>query len=178
MLVQGITGVNFGGIVQPAKVAKSLNRSVLKQGQSALSSLNGPAEVRKSKAWVAAYTASNAGIAAAMAQAPGLDECALAGVEVVMATHIFNGIYDFKFSKTVLQSLGMGVAGHAVGKTAFKMASKSLTWIPGVGNALNAVVAGGTTAALGAALISIAEDMDKARKRGEKLDEFIKKMEQ
>ena len=111
-----------------------------------------------------------------MAQMPGADEAALAGVEVVMATHIFNGIYDFKFSKTALKSLATGVAGHAVGKTAFKLASKSLTWIPGIGNALNAIVAGSTTAALGAALISVAEEMDDARKRGKKLDDFFEKL--
>ncbi len=74
--------------------------------------------------------------------------------------------------------LGKQRPGHMVGKTAFKMASKSLTWVPGIGNALNAIVAGSTTAALGASLISLAEDIDKARKRGEKLDEFIKKMEE
>ena len=119
----------------------------------------------------------NAGLAAATAQAPGFDEFVLAGVEVAMATHIFNGIYKFNLSKTLLKSLAMGVAGHAIGKTTFKLASKSVTWIPLLGNSLNAVISGGTTATLGAALIDMAESMDKARIRGKKLDEFIKAME-
>lgn len=176
MNVSAISGTSFGSINY--KTAKPLNRASLKSTKSILKPLYGPAEKEKAKKWVFGYTIGNAGVAAATAQAPGFDELALAGIEVIMATHIFNGIYDFKFSKTALKSLATGVAGHAVGKTTFKLASKGLTWIPGLGNALNAVVSGGTTAALGAALIELAEEMDQARKRGQKLDEFIKKMEE
>lgn len=157
---------------------KTLNRALLKStSNNDLKPLFGPKEVKKAKVWVAGYTAGNSVTAALTAQAPGFDELALTGIEVLMATHIFNGIYDFKLSKTLLKSVAAGVAGHAVGKTTFKMLSKGITWIPVLGNTVNAVVAGGTTAALGAALIDIAEEMDKARKRGEKLDEFIKAME-
>lgn len=164
---------SFCGAQQTTKV---LNRSLLKNTSSILKPLMGPKEKRKAQGWVAAYTLGNSAIAAGMAQMPGADEAVLAGVEVAMATHIFNGIYDFKFSKTALKSLAMGVAGHAVGKTTFKLLTKSVSWVPMFGNAVNAVVSGSTTAALGAAIIEMAEDIDKARKRGEKLDEFIKKL--
>lgn len=175
MRVNSTNSINYRGLVPVVATAK-MNRSFLKPVTNSLKPLAGPEEKSKAKGWVALYTMSNAGIAAMMAQAPGADEAALAGVEVAMATHIFNGIYDFKFSKTVLRSLATGVAGHAVGKTFFKLASKSLTWIPGIGNVLNAGVAGSTTAALGAFLIEMAEDMDKARKRGQDLDKFIEEM--
>lgn len=174
MRISQIDKTQFRGI--PKVSSSHINRSLLKQTSTNLSKLAGPAEKSEAQAWVVAYTLGNAGLASAMAQMPGVDEAALAGVEVVMATHIFNGIYDFNFSKTALKSLGTGVAGHAVGKTTFKLASKSLTWIPGIGNALNAFVAGTTTAALGAALISLAEEMDETRKRGKKLDDFFKKL--
>ena len=90
--------------------------------------------------------------------------------------NIFNKIYKFNFSSTILKSLAMGVTGHAVGKTAFKLVSKSITWIPILGNAVNAVISGSTTAALGAAIINAAEKLDDARRRGKKLDEIIKKL--
>ena len=112
-----------------------------------------------------------------MAQAPGADEVMLAGVEVAMATHILNGIYNFDLSKTLLKTLGTAASGNIVGKSTFKLASKTFTWIPGVGNSLNAIVSGTTTAAIGAALIDKAEEMDRARRNGKKLDDFFKKME-
>lgn len=176
MNVSSITQTGFTGV--PVQSSLKLNRQILKSTTTDLLHLAGPEEKSAAKAWVVAYTAGNAVLAAATAQAPGFDEALLAGVEVVMATHIFNGIYDFKFSKTALKSLGSGVAGHVIGKNAFKLATKAFTWIPGIGNGLNAIVSGTTTAALGAALIDMAEDFDKKRRQGEKLDEFIKKMEQ
>lgn len=97
---------------------------------------------------------------------------------VAMATTIFNGVYYFDFSKTVIKNLLVGIIGNRVGTYAFKGASKLVTWIPGIGNCINAAVAGSTTAALGASIIAMCEDMDKARKRGEALDRFIKKMDE
>ena len=161
----------------PQTVNLKLNRNLLKPSSSKLSKLAGYAEKSEAKGWVAVYTASNAGIAAFTAQAPGADEFALAGVEVLMATHILNGIYNFNLSKTAIKSLATGVAGPVIGKTTFKLASKSLTWIPIIGNTLNATVAAATTAALGAALISTAEEMDEARRRGKKLQDFLDEME-
>ena len=157
---------------------KLMNRKTLKAPLSqTLSNLNGPAEKSKAKGWVAAYTAGNASIAAAMAQMPGWDELALTGVEMTMTAHIFNGIYNFNLSKTALKSIATGIAGNVIGKGAFKLATKAVSWIPGIGNAINAVVAGSTTAALGAAIIDSAEDLDKARKNGKRLEDFLNEME-
>ena len=155
----------------------SLNRKVL-QKTSRLTNLNGPAEKEKAAKVVASFTAIASGIAAGMAQVPGGDELALAANEVAMTTSILNGVYKFDFSKTVVKSLVTGLIGNRVGTYAFKSASKLITWIPGIGNGLNAAVAGSTTAALGASVIAMAEDMDRARRNGQKLDDFIKKMEE
>lgn len=176
MNIAPINNVGFVGSFNYKKPTKVLNRTLLQHCESNLKQLQGPREKEKAKNWVAGFTLANTSAAAFTAQAPGLDEFVLSSVEVLMATHIFNNIYDFKFSKTVLKNLAAGVAGHAVGKSAFKMASKVLTPIPILGNTLNAVIAGTTTAALGAALIEMAEEMDNARTRGSKLDDFIKKL--
>lgn len=178
MNVTKVKSVNFGSNLQTLTTKKVLNRSLLKTQKNNLKDLAGPNEVRKARAWVAAYTAGNASIAGLTAQAGGLEEVALSGVEAVMAAHIFNGIYDFKLSKTLLESLATAVKGHFIGKTAYKLASKGLTWIPGLGNALNAIVAGTTTATLGAYLIDKAEEFEKAKKRGMEIDEFIRRMKE
>lgn len=164
--------------MQVSLAKKAVNRSLLKGTKSNLKPLAGPEEVRKAKNWVAAYTAGNAGVAAAMAQAPGADEVALAGVEVAMAAHIINGIYKFDLSKNALKIIGTGLVGHKIGSSAFKWLSKSVTWIPLLGNTVNAVVAGSTTAALGAALIKTAEFMDEQRKKGNTMDEIMKKLQE
>lgn len=149
------------------------NRSLL-QKTSKLASLNGPQEVKDAKKLVAFYSAENAGVAALAAQFPCADELALSTVEVIMASAIINGVYGFKFSSNVLDCILAGIIGERVGTYSFKAASKLVTWIPGFGNVVNSVVAGGTTAALGAAIIKKCENMDAARKRGEKIDEILK----
>ena len=154
-----------------------LNRKIL-QRTSKMTNLNGPLEKSEAKKVVASFTAIGTGIAAGMAQVPGGDELALAANEVAMASAVLNGVYKFDLSKTVVKSLVTGLIGNRVGTYAFKSASKLFTWIPGLGNGLNAAVAGGTTAALGASIIAMAEDMDRARKNGQRLDDFIKKMEE
>lgn len=176
MNVSAINGVNFCGGIKPVNAKRMINRKSLVSQTCDLINLYGPKEKRKAKWWVAAYTAGNTGIAGLSAQAGGLEEAALAGVEAVMTAHIFNGIYKFNLSKTLLESLATAIKGHFIGKTTFKLASKSVTWIPGIGNTINAAVAGTTTAALGAYIIDKAEEFDKARIRGEKIDDFIKKM--
>lgn len=172
MKVSQINNIGFGNM---SKSLEHANRSLL-QKTSRLTSLKGPQEVKLAKEAVALYSAENTVIGAAMAQAPGLDELVLSGVEISMATSIYNDIYRFKFSKTIIQSLLTGIIGNRVGTYAFKGATKLVTWTPLAGNILNAGVAGGTTAALGAAIIAQCEEMDKARKRGEDIDKFIKKM--
>lgn len=174
MRINGICTKSFGAMNFPAR---TISRKSLNAGNSQLKALAGAYEKGKARAWVIAYTAGNSALAGATAQAGGLEEFLLSGVEVAMAAHIFNGIYDFKLSKTALKSLAAGVAGHAVGKTTFKLASKSLTWIPGLGNLLNAGVAGTTTAALGFALVEMAEDMERSMRNGKRMEDFLNEME-
>lgn len=146
-----------------------MNRSLL-QKSSKLKPLNGPEEISEAKKWVAFYTADNAAVAALSAQAPGADELALSAVQVIMATTIINVVYGFNLSSTVIKNILTGIIGHTVGTRAF---SKLITWIPGLGNAVNAIVAGGTTAALGSAIIEWCEAKDKERKRGKKIDDIL-----
>lgn len=174
MNISAINGENFGVLSRPTK--RIVDRSLLKLQKSNLTNLCGPEEIKKAKIIVGLTVAENAGIAAAMAQMPGFDEVALSANEIKMAMEIYNGVYDFDFDKTTIKSLIVGLAGKSVGKFLFKGASKLLTWVPGLGNGLNATVAGGTTAALGAAIISNAEDMLKERQNGKKLDSFFKKL--
>ena len=161
--------------LQPTKV---LRRNILqKNAVSNLKNLNGPEDVSKSKKWLMAYVAANSAIAAGMSQMPGYDEAVLSGVEAGMVAHIFNKIYKFNLSDTALKSVTTAVAGSVIGTKLFKLASKGLTWIPGLGNGLNAAVAGTTTAILGASMIGIAEEMDKARKNGKRIEDFLDEME-
>ena len=157
---------------------KLINRSVLKSQNSNLKNLCGPEEVKKANRIVALTVAENAALAAAMAQMPFFDKAALAANEIKMAMRIYNEVYGFNFDETNFKSLGTGAAGTCVGIFLFKTASTCLSWIPGLGNGLNAGVAAGTTTALGKAIISSAEKMDKARKYNEKLDNFFKKLEE
>lgn len=158
------------------KPSTALKRANLQPALNNLKPLAGPEEVEKAKACVAINVAENAAIAAGMAQMPGWDEVALAANEMKMAAEIYNGIYKFNFGKTVIKSIIMGIVGNKVGTSVFKAASKLVTWIPLLGNSINATVSGTTTVALGAAIIANAEEMDKARKRGENLDKFFKKL--
>ncbi len=183
MEVNAINNIGFGATLQAPLAKRAVNRSLLKAPKSELKALCGPAEVKMAKAAVAAYSTGNAGLAALTAQAPGFDEVALSGVEIGMATYILNGIYKFDLSKNALKIIGTGLAGHKIGTSTFRWLSKTVTWFPLAGNALNAFVAGTTTATLGAALIQAAEFMDKQRKQGKTMDEvlnalqdFIKKM--
>ena len=172
------TATNFGNNIKPlTKNAKLINRSVLKK-TSSLRDLRGYAEREEAKGWVAAYALGNGAAAAALAQAGGLEEVLLSGVEVAMAAHILNGIYNFDLSKNAIKIIGTGIAGHKIGTTTFKWLSKSVTWVPLVGNAVNAAVAGSTTAALGAALIKTAEFMDEQRKKGKSMEEIMKKLQE
>ena len=161
-----VSCTNFGSTKSLLCARKNISRNLLNSKTTNLKRLCGPEEVSKAKAIVALNVAENAAIAASMAQMPGWDEAALAANEIKMAMEIYNGVYDFKLGKTVVKSLVMGLLGNRLGTTAFKAASKLITWIPGLGNGLNAGVAGTTTAALGAAIIDSAEEMDRARRNG------------
>lgn len=162
------------GVCSFAKNTPKLVRKNLSQKSSVLRDLAGPAEKSRARKRVAMYSAGNAVIAAATAQAPGVDEAILSGVEVTMAMDICKNVYKFKNSESIVSSLLAGFTGNRIGSWLFK----SVSWIPGVGNAINAGVAGCTTAAIGEGVITACEKMEKNLKRGEKIDEFIKKMEE
>lgn len=136
--------------------------------------LKGPYEIAKAKKYIAGFSVVNAGVGAAMAQAPGYDMVALGGVEFGMAGYIFNDIYGFSFSKSAIKGALTAIKGCFVGLTAFSLATKYLSWIPGPGNLLNAAVAGGTTAYLGSKLIDAAETIEQNKKRGKSFEEILK----
>ena len=177
MNIMAINSPAFSAGLKVSMLSKNVNRKLLHATSSNLQTLCGPDEIALAKAIVAINVAENAAIAASMAQMPGFDELALSANEIKMAMEIYNGVYDFKFSKTVVKSLIMGFLGNRVGSWLFKGASKAFTWIPGLGNGLNASVAGTTTAALGAAIIDSAEEMDKARRRGDSWEKILKEMQ-
>lgn len=179
MKTTSVNRVNFGANNMIAPVLKkTINRSLLKNTTSTFKPLCGPKEVKEAKKWVAAYTAENALLGAATAQLGALGSAALTTIEIEMAIHILKGIYNFKLSDNAFKILGMGIAGSAIGTKTFDLASKSIfAFFPGIGNVANAIVSGSVTATIGGAVIGLAEQMDKARKRGEALDKFIKEME-
>lgn len=120
---------------------------------------------RKSDAQAAVhlFSASSAGIAAAMAQAPGADEIALAANDVAMAITVCK-IYELPLTKTVAKAIITPIAGNTMG---VKLFSKALTWFPGAGNVLNATVAGSVTEFIGQSIVKMCEngEMQKAIKK-------------
>ncbi|MEI7473334.1 MAG: hypothetical protein WCK67_01015 [bacterium] len=108
-------------------------------------------EERDERAWgiVHAASAANAGIAAALAQAPGGDMAALQAATGVMALSLA-AVYGLDpISTGVMTSIAVTTASSVGVQTA----SKLFTWFPGAGNALNAAVAAGVTEAAGSTLI-------------------------
>lgn len=168
---------NFGSTKMLTSSSKLMNRKTL-QKVSSLNNLNGYLEKEKARNWVALYSAGNSFAAGTLAQAGGLEEFLLSGVEVLMAAHILNRIYKFDLSKNAIKIIGTGIAGHKIGTSTFKWLSKSITWVPLLGNTVNAVVAGSTTVALGEALIKTAEYMDEQRKKGKEMSEILKKLQE
>lgn len=120
---------------------------------------------RKSDAQAAVhlFSAGSAGIAASLAQAPGVDEVALAGNDVLMAIAICK-IYDLSLTKSAAKVILAPIAGNALG---VKIFSKAITWFPGLGNVVNATVAGSVTEAIGHSIIAKCEngEMQKAIKK-------------
>lgn len=111
------------------------------------------AQKAEAKKIVHFFSASSAGIAALMAQEPGLDEIALATNDVSMAMAIC-GVYNLPLKATVAKMIIAPIAGNALGVKAF---SKLVTWIPGAGNGLNAAVAGSVTEFIGHNIIKMCE---------------------
>ena len=174
MEVNTINSVGFCATLQAPLAKRTVNRSLLKAPKSELKQLCGPEEKRKAKAIVASATASNALISAATAQAPGADLLPLKAVETTMVASILNGVYNFNLGGAVLKGIAGALLASSAGQELFKIATKTVSWIPLIGNCLNSIASGSVTASLGALIIEAAEAADKARRQGKDQDEIIK----
>ena len=161
-------------LVRPTK---TLNRATLQATSSQLKTLAGPEEVKKAKKVVLTAVASNTLISGFTAQAAGAELFLLKAVETTMVTSILNGIYGFNFGGALLKGISASLLASSAGQELFRVATKTITWIPVIGNAVNMAVSASVTAALGSLIIEAAEAGDKARKTGAKHEEVIKKME-
>lgn len=113
------------------------------------------------------FSGLSAGIAAGMAQMPGVDEIALAANDALMAVAVCNA-YGLALKATVAKALIATIMGNTMGTAIFaKIISKGFTWIPAAGNALNAGVAGTVTEIIGHNLIGMCEkgEIQKAIKK-------------
>lgn len=123
----------------------------------------------EAKGVVIGMTMTNAFIGFVSAQVPFGDEVVLSSVEAAMGLKIVKGIYGFKFGDAVIKSIMLAVKAHIVGK----VLSKSVSWIPGIGNLINAGVAGYTTKAFGYALVDECERIQSELDRGKKIDDIL-----
>ncbi len=88
-------------------------------------------------------TAAGTGSAAALAQAPGMDNLALAGILGTMTVGLAN-VFDISLGQTSMESLGISVITYFGGTIAARTLSQWLAgWIPLAGNALNAATMAG-----------------------------------
>ena len=119
------------------------------------------------QAVVHVFSGTSATIAAAMAQMPGFDEAALAANDVAMAIAICK-IYDLSITKSIVTTVIAPLMGNTMGTAIFgKIVSKGFTWVPVLGNGLNAAVAGSVTEVIGHGIIGKCEsgEIQKAIKR-------------
>ena len=123
----------------------------------------------EAKGVVVGMTMTNAFIGFFSAQLPGFDEIALNSTELAMGLKIVKGIYGFNFGDAVIKSIMLTVKAHFVGKAV----SKTVSWIPGIGNAINAGIAGYTTKAVGYALVDECERIQRELDRGKKIDDIL-----
>ncbi len=85
------------------------------------------------------------GIAAGMAQLPGVDNAPLAALEIEMTIALAN-VFGISIGKTAAMSVLSGVAGTTVGRAVSQVL---VGWIPGVGNAINAGTAASVVEGIG-----------------------------
>lgn len=86
-----------------------------------------------------------AGIAAGLAQLPGVDNGPLAALEVEMVIAL-GQVFDISVTKSAAKGVIAGVAGTTAGRTISQLL---VGWVPGIGNAINASTAAGVVEALG-----------------------------
>lgn len=85
------------------------------------------------------------GIAAGLAQIPGVDNAPLAALEVEM-TIALGKVFGISVTKSAATSILAGVAGTAVGRG---ISQFLVGWIPGIGNAVNAGTAASVVEGIG-----------------------------
>ncbi len=83
-------------------------------------------------------SAAGAGSAAALAQAPGTDNLALAGILGTMTVGLAK-VFDISLGQTSAESIGVSIIAYFGGTIAARTVSQWIAgWIPLAGNALNA----------------------------------------
>lgn len=101
-----------------------------------------------------AASAGCAGIGAGLAQLPGSDNAAIVPIQITMTISLGR-----VFGKTFTESTALATIGTMTTSTVGRALSQALVgWIPGVGNAINAVTAASVTETLGWLLV---EEFDK-----------------
>ena len=103
----------------------------------------------KAELVVAGFSATAAGIAAGMAQAPFADQGPLMANDIAMAIAI-GKVYGVKVKENIAKSLVASTLGNQLGTGVFKAITG---FIPGLGNGINAAVAATTTETVGNLLI-------------------------
>lgn len=99
----------------------------------------------KCHAIIHAASASCAGIGAGLAQVPGSDNAAIVPIQITMTISL-----GHVFGKSLTETTALATMGTMTATTVGRALSQALLgWIPGVGNALNAVTAASITEALG-----------------------------
>lgn len=101
-----------------------------------------------------AASVSCAGIGAGLAQIPGSDNAAIVPIQVTMTISLGK-----VFGKAFTESAALSTIGTVTSSLVGRAVSQALIgWIPGIGNAVNAVTAASITESLGWLL---AEEFDK-----------------
>ena len=100
------------------------------------------------------------GIAAGLAQLPGVDNAPLAALEVEMAIALAR-VFDIDLSQTAAAAVLSGVVGTTVGRGISQIV---VGWIPGFGNAINAATATSVVEGIGWSLAKTFEAQRNAKK--------------
>ena len=117
-----------------------------------------PEQNRKCHVIIHGAAVAAGGVGAGMAQMPGADCVALAGIQTAMVVSL-GKVFDKTISQGAAAAAVATLFAQTVGKVAAKvLAGVLVRWIPGVGNYVNATVAFSLTETMGWAL---AEEIEK-----------------
>lgn len=109
------------------------------------------------------------GIAAGLAQLPGVDNAPLVAIEVEM-TMALGHVFGINVTKTAAASILSGVVGTTVGRG---VSQALVGWIPGFGNAINAGTAASVVEGIGWSVAKTFEaqrDADREKKNNKMLE--------